>query len=140
MKLTITTILLLIASLTSYAQTQEEVDALSEFLNPENLAYLQEHNEIRLKQMAVLNKAYHLSEYGAKNIDEVPTITLVTKKYDILPEITPELIANGDLNLLGYDFELFTSKYSYYKIGNGNQVLVIPPTDLSLKRANLETY
>jgi hypothetical protein len=126
--------------LSSFGQSDEEFAALEEFISSEKLQYLMDNNYPRYQQLAVLNKAYYVGNFGEKNVSDLENALTVSKRVESLPELSESMITNGSLNLLGYNFEMSKSKYTYYRIAITDKVLVIPPTDQSLHEAGLETY
>lgn len=134
-------IILCVCSLHTAAQTDSEYAALGEFITSDVLNDLMENNEMRYKQMAVINKrGYYVISAGEKNILQYPSIQEISKRYQSLPDLTPALAESGDLNLIGYDIQLSKTDYTYYRLGESNNLLVIPPVELTLKRANLEIH
>lgn len=118
---------------TAFAQSQDDYDALNSFLPEEKKQKLITQPEL-YAQMAFLNRhGYYVGEVGEKDISMLPKASDVASLYSNLPAINHELIENKELNLLGYDFRLDSDRYNYYRISGSNKVLVIPPTERSLK-------
>ncbi len=121
------------------AQSATDIEALSSFLPAEKLASFQENDE-RLAEYAFINRhGYHLSNTGGKDFSSYPDLSSIVALYPNLPPITVELIENGELNLMGYNFIIKRDEYVYYRIAGNNQLLTIPPMNLSLQNFNSET-
>ncbi len=128
----------LIIGLGVIAQSAEDFSALSQFIPQEDLSTLETNNPLEYNQLAYLNRnGYHLSEVGDKTIETGGSAMEVEKLYPELPDITATMVENQELNLMGYNFKISPDKYTYYSLGNSNSVLVIPPSNLSLEKANL---
>ncbi|MCA1761870.1 MAG: hypothetical protein LC664_02540 [Flavobacteriales bacterium] len=127
-----------VLSLGAVAQSAEDYSALSEFIPQEKLSALESNSPLEYNQLAYLNRnGYHLSEVGDKTVETEGSAMEVQKLYADLPDITASMVENQELNLMGYNFKISPDKYTYYSLGNSNSVLVIPPSNLSLEKANL---
>ncbi len=127
-------LLALLAYGSGQAQSADDYAVLSTFLPAEKLDSIQE-TEIGYAQYAYLNRhGYHLSSFGEKDVPAYPMISEVSALYPGLPTITIELIENGELNLMGYNFVIKQDFYSYYKISGSDKVLVILPISLTEKK------
>lgn len=121
------------------AQTQADYAALATFLPAEKLNNQTEHPEL-FAQTAYLNRhGYHVGSVGEKDVSEYPETSEVVALYPNLPVITLSLIESKELNMMGYNFKLESNKYLYFRITGSNKVLVIPPTNQSLKQMNSES-
>ncbi len=126
-------------SLSGFSQTDEDYAALASFIPEETISDLSQNDELRYKRLAVTNRhAYYVSEMGEKDWQSLPNALEVEKIYEDLPDLSLELIQNQELNLLGYEFQFLYEKYTYYKLNDTGQVLVIMPLKLLYKRENLE--
>jgi hypothetical protein len=119
-------------------QSAGDMDALENLIGTENFQAMQ-NRPFRLSQLAFLNRhGYHVSELGDKeDASTFSDIASVEKIYSTQPDITLELAENGELNLLGYRFELDSDKETLYRFAGTGKVLVIPAVNLSLSMANL---
>lgn len=142
MKLFITSALILglsVLTIDAMSQSESDYSALTEFLTAQQISDIQANGPLQYDRMAYLNRhAYHVSQFGTKELGELPSAFEVTKLYDNLPDITLELIESQTLNLVGYNFEMSTDKYHYYKLDDNGTVLSIAPLDILFKKANLE--
>lgn len=135
----IATLLALLAYGSGQAQTADDYAAVSEFLPAGELAHIQQ-NEDRFVEFVYLNKhGYYIGHAGPKDISEYADISEIEALYPGLPELNEALIENGELNLMGYNFHMQSEKFTYYRIGNGDKVLVIPPTNMTLRKLTSET-
>lgn len=133
------TLLALLALGSVQAQTADDYAAVSEFLPAEKLSSAQE-NETKFAQYAYLNRhGYYIGQAGPKDISGYPDLSGIVALYPSLPELNAALIENGGLNLMGYNFLIQSEKFTYYRIGNGDKVLVIPPTKMTLSKLTSET-
>lgn len=140
MKTTYIIIALSLISLSLTGQSDEDFAALEEFLNTEKLQQLMENDFDRYQQLAVLNKAYYVNDFGGKDVSAFENALAVSSRYSSLPPLTEAAILDGSMNLLGYNFKMSRKEYIYYRISDSDNLLVIPPTNLSLQKAGLETY
>lgn len=127
-------LLALIAYGSAQSQSADDFSAVAEFLSPEKLASIQE-NETGYAEFAYLNRhGYHASSFGSKDVSSFPEISEVSALYPNVPPITLTLIENGNLDLMAYNFQIKRDFYVYYRIPGSDKVLVIPPTDLTLRK------
>lgn len=120
------------------AQSQEDYAALATFLPAEKLNNQTEYPELFAK-IAYLNRhGYYVGSVGEKDVSEYPETSELEALYPNLPEISLSLIESKELNMMGYNFNLETNKYLYFRITGSNKVLVILPTSQSLKNMNSE--
>lgn len=132
-------LLALLAYGSGQAQTADDYAAVSEFLPGEELAHIQQ-NENRFVEFVYLNKhGYYIGQAGPKDISVYPDLSSVEALYPGMPELNATLIENDELNLMGYNFKMQRDKFTYYRIGNGDKLLVIPPTNMTLRELNSET-
>ncbi len=126
-------------SLQGFSQSESDYSALASFLPQETIDDLSQNDVLRYKRLAVTNRhAYYISEMGEKDWQSLPSALEVQKLYENLPDLSLDLIQTQELNLLGYEFQLLYEKYTYYKLDDSGQVLVIMPLELLYKRENLE--
>lgn len=138
MKSVYLTLAALVISFGAVAQSAEDFSALSEFIPQEKLNALESNSPLEYNQLAYLNRnGYHVSEVGDKTIETAGSAMELEKFYTDLPDITVSMVENQELNLMGYNFILSATEYTYYSLPNSNRVLVIPPSELTLKQANL---
>ena len=132
-------LLALLAFGSGQAQTADDYTAVSEFLPASELAHIQQ-NEDRFVEFVYLNKhGYYLGQAGPKDISGYPDLSGIVAVYPGLPELNAALIENGGLNLMGYNFHMESEKFTYYRIGNSDAVLVIPPTKMTLSKLTSKT-
>ena len=112
-----------------FAQSSDDVSALSTFLPEGKLSYLQTNNPTLIAEMAYINKhGYYLSDMeGLKDIGNLPDALLVPQMYNSAPALTEQLLLSDNFNLLAYQFHFPQEEYVYYRVGNSDKVLVILP-------------
>lgn len=116
------------------AQTEADYAALETFLPAEKLNNRTEHPELYAK-IAYLNRhGYFSGSIGEKDASAHPETADVEALYPNLPPITLSLIESKELNLMGYDFTPQADKYLYFRITGSDKILVIPPTNQTLKK------
>ena len=115
------------------AQSDSDYAALATFLPAEKLNNQTEHPELFAK-IAYLNRnGYHVGIAGDKDVSGYPETSEIPALYPNLPAITLGLIESKEMNMMGYDFKPESNKYLYFRITGSDKVLVIPPTNQSLK-------
>lgn len=121
------------------AQSAEDYAAVAEFLPAEKLASI-DGNEAKYAEYVYLNKhGYYVGQAGLKDISGYPDLSEIVPLYPGLPELSETLIESGELNLMGYNFHLQRDLFTYYRIGIGDKILVIPPTKMTLDKLTSET-
>ncbi len=123
----------------SLAQDASDYVALSSFMSQADLSSIEQENPLRYQQLAYLNRhAYHLSESGEKSVDGYPSLSDVIKLYPSEPDLNLSLIESGNMNMMAYKIIFYMDKYSHYRIDGSTQLLVIPPVNILLQKANID--
>jgi hypothetical protein len=130
--ITLFTVCLIVAS--AHGQTADDHVALKNLIGQERYDQIAEIGQDRIDAMAYINRhGYYVSDMqGQKDISQYPNALEVQTIYPDAPALTAEMIASGNLDLMGYKFGDSQNAYVYYKVGDSDKLLVILPMEIIL--------